>query len=178
MALVNWDQTMIWTWMVRLIFYDALVGYFVHLIILFVLDDEENYSKRPITYEIAKNKGLTPHRKKELRNPRVKHRMKYRKAKIRRKGQVHYCFYDLCYILIFIREMKFCYHTNLMIVREQITNFSYHLPHSGVPIMTSWVTCIISLCLYSLMEVKNWGISSSFFCSNFDDGSKFSISYS
>ncbi|XP_034947587.1 something about silencing protein 10 [Chelonus insularis] len=44
--------------------------------------------KRPITYEIAKNKGLTPYRKKELRNPRVKHRLKYRKAIIRRKGAV------------------------------------------------------------------------------------------
>lgn len=44
--------------------------------------------KRKITYQIAKNKGLTPRRKKELRNPRVKNRMKYRKAKIRRKGQV------------------------------------------------------------------------------------------
>ncbi|CAG0882106.1 unnamed protein product [Darwinula stevensoni] len=44
--------------------------------------------KRAITYEIAKNKGLTPHKKKELRNPRVKHRMKFRRAKIRRRGQV------------------------------------------------------------------------------------------
>ncbi|KAG7214186.1 hypothetical protein KM043_001532 [Ampulex compressa] len=48
----------------------------------------ENIEKRAITYQIAKNKGLTPHRKKELRNPRVKHRNKYRKAKIRRKGAV------------------------------------------------------------------------------------------
>ncbi|XP_075222726.1 UTP3 small subunit processome component Sas10 isoform X1 [Lycorma delicatula] len=45
-------------------------------------------SKRAITYEMAKNKGLTPYRKKEQRNPRVKHRNKYRKALIRRKGQV------------------------------------------------------------------------------------------
>lgn len=45
-------------------------------------------AKRAITYQIAKNKGLTPHKKKELRNPRVKHRMKFRKAVIRRKGQV------------------------------------------------------------------------------------------
>lgn len=45
-------------------------------------------SKRAITYKMAKNKGLTPHRKKEQRNPRVKHRMKYRKAVIRRKGAV------------------------------------------------------------------------------------------
>lgn len=52
--------------------------------------DEEEFEdgKRGITYQIAKNKGLTPHRKKELRNPRVKHRNKYRKAVIRRKGAV------------------------------------------------------------------------------------------
>ncbi|KAH1019638.1 hypothetical protein HUJ04_009429 [Dendroctonus ponderosae] len=45
-------------------------------------------TKRAITYQIAKNKGLTPYRKKELRNPRVKHKMKFRKALIRRKGAV------------------------------------------------------------------------------------------
>ncbi|KAH0550293.1 something about silencing protein 10 [Cotesia glomerata] len=44
--------------------------------------------KRPITTQIAKNKGLTPYRKKELKNPRVKHRIKFRKANIRRKGAV------------------------------------------------------------------------------------------
>ncbi|KAL2156494.1 hypothetical protein VTH82DRAFT_1239 [Thermothelomyces myriococcoides] len=33
--------------------------------------------KRQITYQIQKNKGLTPHRKKENRNPRVKKRKKY-----------------------------------------------------------------------------------------------------
>lgn len=49
---------------------------------------EEVGDKREITYQIAKNKGLTPHRKKEQRNPRVKHKLKYRKAKIRRKGAV------------------------------------------------------------------------------------------
>ncbi|RIA89269.1 Sas10 C-terminal domain-containing protein [Glomus cerebriforme] len=38
-------------------------------------------SKRQINYEILKNKGLTPHRKKDQRNPRVKHRNKYDKAK-------------------------------------------------------------------------------------------------
>ncbi|XP_043249945.1 something about silencing protein 10 isoform X1 [Colletes gigas] len=48
----------------------------------------ESSEKRAITYQIAKNKGLTPHRKKEQRNPRVKHRNKYRKAKIRRKGAI------------------------------------------------------------------------------------------
>ncbi|KAG8434297.1 hypothetical protein GDO86_012612 [Hymenochirus boettgeri] len=45
-------------------------------------------AKRAITYQIAKNKGLTPKRKKLDRNPRVKHREKFRRAKIRRKGQV------------------------------------------------------------------------------------------
>lgn len=48
----------------------------------------EEEAKRAITYQMAKNRGLTPYRKKELRNPRVKHRNKYRKAKIRRKGAV------------------------------------------------------------------------------------------
>ncbi|XP_072397853.1 something about silencing protein 10 isoform X2 [Diabrotica undecimpunctata] len=51
-------------------------------------EDEEEPSKRAITYEMAKNKGLTPHRKKEQRNPRVKHKLKFRKAIIRRKGAV------------------------------------------------------------------------------------------
>lgn len=49
---------------------------------------EEEIQKRKITYQISKNKGLTPHRKKEQRNPRVKHREKFRKAVIRRKGAV------------------------------------------------------------------------------------------
>lgn len=48
-------------------------------------DDED---RREITYQMKKNKGLTPYRKKELRNPRVKHRNKFRKALIRRKGAV------------------------------------------------------------------------------------------
>ncbi|KAJ8666859.1 hypothetical protein QAD02_008521 [Eretmocerus hayati] len=51
-------------------------------------EDDGSEEKRAITYQIAKNKGLTPHRKKEQRNPRVKHRLKYRKAIIRRKGAV------------------------------------------------------------------------------------------
>ncbi len=36
--------------------------------------------KRGISYKMATNKGLTPKRKKEQRNPRVKHRKKYIKA--------------------------------------------------------------------------------------------------
>lgn len=51
-------------------------------------EDEKGDERRAITYQIAKNKGLTPYRKKELRNPRVKHRNKFRKALIRRKGAV------------------------------------------------------------------------------------------
>lgn len=49
---------------------------------------EEPSAKRAITYQIAKNRGLTPRRKKIDRNPRVKHREKFRRAKIRRRGQV------------------------------------------------------------------------------------------
>lgn len=51
----------------------------------------DEMEKRAITYQMAKNKGLTPYRKKEQRNPRVKHRNKFRKAKISRKGAVSYC---------------------------------------------------------------------------------------
>ena len=44
--------------------------------------------RRLITRQIEKNKGLTPKRSKLQRNPRVKHRVKFQKAKVRRKGQV------------------------------------------------------------------------------------------
>ncbi|NXJ72206.1 SAS10 protein, partial [Rostratula benghalensis] len=44
--------------------------------------------KRGVTYQMVKNRGLGPRRKKVDRNPRVKHREKFRRAKIRRKGQV------------------------------------------------------------------------------------------
>ncbi|CAB4055185.1 UTP3 [Lepeophtheirus salmonis] len=53
------------------------------------LDEEyEEEGRRAINYKIAKNKGLTPKRSKLQRNPRVKHRVKFEKAKVRRKGQV------------------------------------------------------------------------------------------
>ncbi|KAI9140744.1 Sas10 C-terminal domain-containing protein [Paraphysoderma sedebokerense] len=42
-------------------------------------EPEEMDGKREINYAILKNKGLTPKRKKEQRNPRVKHRNKYNK---------------------------------------------------------------------------------------------------
>ncbi|XP_016393380.1 something about silencing protein 10 [Sinocyclocheilus rhinocerous] len=48
----------------------------------------EGNAKRRITYQMSKNKGLTPKRKKIDRNPRVKHREKFRRAQVRRKGQV------------------------------------------------------------------------------------------
>ncbi|KAK6464155.1 disrupter of silencing SAS10 part of small subunit processosome something about silencing 10 [Scheffersomyces coipomensis] len=42
--------------------------------------------KRAINYQILKNKGLTPHRKKEFRNSRVKKRMQYEKAQKKLKS--------------------------------------------------------------------------------------------
>lgn len=49
---------------------------------------DEDDEKRPISYQISRNKGLTPKRSKEQRNPRVKHRKKFKKALQKRKGQV------------------------------------------------------------------------------------------
>lgn len=53
-----------------------------------VSEEEDPSKKRGVTYQMIKNKGLTPKRRKIDRNPRVKHREKFRRAKIRRKGQV------------------------------------------------------------------------------------------
>ncbi len=50
--------------------------------------EEDEDERRLITRQIEKNKGLTPKRSKLQRNPRVKHRVKFQKAKVRRKGQV------------------------------------------------------------------------------------------
>jgi len=50
--------------------------------------DVEGGEKRGATYEIMKNRGLTAYKNKLNRNPRVKKREAYRKAVIRRKGQV------------------------------------------------------------------------------------------
>jgi len=43
--------------------------------------------KRLITRQIEKNKGLMPHRSKDVRNPRVKKRKKYEKRKVALKGR-------------------------------------------------------------------------------------------
>lgn len=43
--------------------------------------DESTEGPRGLTRAILKNKGLTPHRGKAVRNPRVKKRQKYEKAK-------------------------------------------------------------------------------------------------
>jgi hypothetical protein len=51
-------------------------------------DSVEVGQKRAASYQIMKNRGLTPHRKKANRNPRVKKRQQYNKAIIRRKGAV------------------------------------------------------------------------------------------
>lgn len=54
------------------------------------IEDELNddQDKRGVTYEIMKNKGVTPYRKTVNKNPRVKKRKAYEKAVISRKGQV------------------------------------------------------------------------------------------
>ncbi len=44
--------------------------------------------RRMITYQIAKNKGMTPHRKKSVRNPRVKKKEKYKEKKIKLKSMM------------------------------------------------------------------------------------------
>ena len=76
-------------------------------------DDVEGGSRRPITYQIAKNKGLTPHRRKDERNPRVKHRKKFKKAIVRRKGAVSFFLNNFC--KIFLSLLCFASFTNLNI---------------------------------------------------------------
>ena len=51
-------------------------------------DEIADGKKRAASYEMIKNRGLTPHRKKSNRNPRVKKREAYEKAIVRRRGQV------------------------------------------------------------------------------------------
>jgi len=49
---------------------------------------EEEAGKRKVSDQIEKNKGLRKKTKKELKNPRVKHKLKYKKALVKRKSQV------------------------------------------------------------------------------------------
>lgn len=50
---------------------------------------DEDHVRRPINYQIAKNKGLTARKfKAEQRNPRVRNRKRFMKAVKRRKGSV------------------------------------------------------------------------------------------
>ncbi|CCH44579.1 hypothetical protein BN7_4145 [Wickerhamomyces ciferrii] len=49
-------------------------------------EDLGDDGKRAINYQILKNKGLTPHRKKDNRNSRVKKRKKYEKAQKKLKS--------------------------------------------------------------------------------------------
>lgn len=51
-------------------------------------DGDGNDSKRKISDQIEQNKGLRKKAKKEYRNPRVKHKLKYKKALVKRKSQV------------------------------------------------------------------------------------------
>lgn len=53
-----------------------------------ITDEGPNADKRAINYEIMKNKGLTPKRDKMYRNPRVRNRLKSRKAMIKHKSIV------------------------------------------------------------------------------------------
>ncbi|KAF9013454.1 Sas10 C-terminal domain-containing protein [Cyathus striatus] len=45
------------------------------------MDDDDSSGPRSLTRAILKNRGLTPHRSKSVRNPRVKKRQKFEKAK-------------------------------------------------------------------------------------------------
>ncbi|KAI5452762.1 something about silencing protein 10 [Naganishia albida] len=49
--------------------------------------EEASTGPRSLTRSIEKNRGLTPHRKKSTRNPRVKKREQYEKAKIKVSSQ-------------------------------------------------------------------------------------------
>ncbi|GFR45262.1 hypothetical protein Agub_g6368 [Astrephomene gubernaculifera] len=50
--------------------------------------DPKTDAARGITDEIQRNRGLTPHRRRDQKNPRKKNRMKFEKAMVRVKGAV------------------------------------------------------------------------------------------
>lgn len=47
--------------------------------------EQTSQKRRPINIAIQKNRGLTPYKRKDYRNPRVKHRLKYKKALSKRR---------------------------------------------------------------------------------------------
>lgn len=49
------------------------------------LETDKARQRRPINLAMKKNRGLTPYKKKEYRNPRVKHKIKYKKAISKRR---------------------------------------------------------------------------------------------
>lgn len=51
-------------------------------------DSNQGRQRRPINMAMHKNRGLTPYKKKEFRNPRVKHKMKYKKAMSKRRRNI------------------------------------------------------------------------------------------
>ncbi|EAU86259.1 hypothetical protein CC1G_03470 [Coprinopsis cinerea okayama7 len=53
----------------------------------FQVEEEDASGPRSLTRAILKNKGLTPHRSKAVRNPRVKKRQKYEQAKKKHASQ-------------------------------------------------------------------------------------------
>lgn len=50
--------------------------------------EEGDRKRRPINMAMKKNRGLTPYKKREFRNPRVKHKLKYKKAMSKRRRNV------------------------------------------------------------------------------------------
>uniref|UniRef100_A0A6G1S466 Something about silencing protein 10 n=1 Tax=Aceria tosichella TaxID=561515 RepID=A0A6G1S466_9ACAR len=52
------------------------------------VEQHNGRQRRPINMAIKKNRGLTPYKKKEYRNPRVKHKLKYKKAMTKRRRLV------------------------------------------------------------------------------------------
>lgn len=51
-------------------------------------DEDHGRKRRPINIAMKKNRGLTPYKKKEYRNPRVKHKLKYQRAMSKRRRNV------------------------------------------------------------------------------------------
>ena len=67
---------------------EAKAAYYAHEPAIPLNDEILGDGKRAASYQIMKNRGLVAHKSKIHRNPRVKKRVQYRKALIRRKGQV------------------------------------------------------------------------------------------